>query len=267
MTMTLSEKHNKLREILSDVGSAVIALSGGTDSSFLASVASTVDGTRFMAVTVNTPYMFASEVSEAAEFCRSIGMQHREITFGIPESVTGNPPERCYLCKTVVIKAIRKVAAEENIMTIFDGTNADDVNDYRPGMKALEEQKVRSPLLEAELTKEEIRALARAAGLGISEKLSNSCLLTRFPHDTIITADELRKAEKAELLLAKMGFTASRIRVHGDIARIELRRDQLSGIISGEVREKVVSGLKELGYRYITIDLEGYRSGSMNKIS
>lgn len=267
MMMTLNEKHNRLREILSDAGSAVIALSGGTDSSFLASVASTVDGARFMAVTVSTPYMFASEVSEAAVFCRSIGMQHREITFGIPETVTGNPPDRCYLCKTVVIKAIRKIAAEENIVTIFDGTNADDVNDYRPGMKALKEQQVRSPLLEAGLTKEEIRELARAAGLGISEKLSNTCLLTRFPHDTMITADELKKAEKAELLLAKMGFTASRIRVHGDIARIELRKEQMPGIISGEVREKVVSRLKELGYRYITIDLEGYRSGSMNKMS
>lgn len=267
MIMTLREKQNKLKEILYDVESAIIALSGGTDSSFLVSVASTVGSNKFMAVTVNTPYMFASEVIEAATFCRSVGMKHREITFGIPDSVTGNPPDRCYLCKTVVIKAIRNVAADEKIETIFDGTNADDVNDYRPGMKALEEQKVRSPLLEAGLTKEDIRALAREAGLEISEKLSNTCLLTRFPHDTFITPAELRKAEKAEICLAEMGFTASRIRVHGEIARIELRKEQISRIIEEELRDKVISALKGLGYKYITIDLEGYRSGSMNKTS
>lgn len=265
--MTLKEKHNRLKEILSDAGSAVIALSGGTDSSFLVSVASAVDKTKFMAVTVNTPYMFASEVREAAAFCSSVGMRHREITFGIPGSVTLNPPDRCYLCKTVVIKTIRSVAQEENMELIFDGTNADDVNDYRPGMRALEEQMVRSPLLEAGLTKAEIRALAREAGLGTSEKLSNSCLMTRFPHDTLITPDELRKAEKAEYLLAEMGFTASRIRVHGEIARIELRKEHIPAIISEDARDKVISGLKALGYRYITIDLEGYRSGSMNKTS
>ncbi|MCI0523221.1 MAG: ATP-dependent sacrificial sulfur transferase LarE [Bacteroidales bacterium] len=264
--MTLRDKHNRLKRILSDAGSAIIALSGGTDSSFLVSVASTVGNARFMAVTVNTPYMFASEVSEASVFCRSVGMKHREIAFGIPESVTGNPPDRCYLCKTVVIQAIRKIAAEEKIETIFDGTNADDVHDYRPGMRALEEQKVRSPLLEAGLTKEDIRALARDAGLDISEKLSNTCLLTRFPHDTIITPSDLRKVEQAELLLAELGFRAPRIRVHGEIARIELRKEQICSITSDEVREKVVSRLKELGYIYVTIDLEGYRSGSMNKI-
>lgn len=263
--MNLPEKRKKLVEILSASESAVIALSGGTDSSFLVSVASTVSNLRLLAVTVNTPYMFASELSDAADFCKKLRVKHKVIAFSIPGSVSNNPPDRCYLCKTVVIEAIRTAAGEEGITTIFDGTNADDVHDYRPGMRALKEQGVRSPLLEAGLTKEDIRALARQAGLDISEKLSNSCLLTRFPHDTVINALDLRRVEGAEHYLTELGFAASRIRVHGEIARIECRKEQIEKIISKDIREKIVSGLKAMGYRYITIDLEGYRSGSMNK--
>jgi uncharacterized protein len=263
--MTPHDKLRKLRTILSDSGAAAIALSGGTDSTFLVSVASGISGLRLMAVTVSTPYMFASEVEEAAAFCDRYGVMHREIVMEIPESVKGNPPDRCYLCKTEVMRAVRGAAGEEGISVIFDGTNADDVRDYRPGMRALEELNVRSPLLEAGLTKNEIRALAREADLDVSDKPSNACLLTRFPHDTAILPVELRKAEEAEIFLTGMGFDGSRIRVHGELVRIECRTDLFPKIMEDNMREKIISALKKLGYKYITVDIEGYRSGSMNK--
>lgn len=263
--MTPQDKLSKLRKILSDSGAFAVALSGGTDSTFLVSVAAGISGLRVLAVTVSTPYMFASEVEEAAAFCARYGVMHREIRMDIAETVTGNPPDRCYLCKTEVMSAIKGAAMEAGILVIFDGTNADDVSDYRPGMRALAEQNVRSPLLEAGLAKNEIRTLAREAGLEVSDKPSNACLLTRFPHDTVILPSELRKAEEAEIFLAGMGFAGSRIRVHGNLARIECRKDLLPLLIEDTIRQKIITALKNIGYRYITVDIEGYRSGSMNK--
>lgn len=263
--MTIQDKLRNLKTILSDTGAFAIALSGGTDSTFLVSVAASIKGLRIMAVTVSTPYMFASEVEEAAAFCYKCGVMHREIKMEIPSTVTGNPPDRCYLCKSEVISAIKGAALEAGISIIFDGTNADDASDYRPGMRALAEQNVRSPLLEAGLAKHEIRALAREAGLEVSDKPSNACLLTRFPHDTAILPSELRKAEEAEILLAGMGLAGSRIRVHGDLVRIECRKDLLPVLIEENMRQKIITALKNIGYRYITVDIEGYRSGSMNK--
>jgi uncharacterized protein len=263
--MTPHDKLRKLRTILSDAGAAAIALSGGTDSTFLVSVASGISGLRVMAVTVSTPYMFVSEVEEAAAFCDRCGVMHRTIRMDIPETVRGNPPDRCYLCKTEVMGVIRATAGEEGISVIFDGTNADDVNDYRPGMRALEELNIRSPLLEAGLTKNEIRALAREAGLDVSDKPSNACLLTRFPHDTSILPGELRKAEEAEIFLTGMGLEGSRIRVHGDLVRIECKTEFFPKIMEANMGEKMIAALKNMGYKYITVDIEGYRSGSMNK--
>ena len=263
--MTPHDKLRKLRTILSDAGAAAIALSGGTDSTFLVSVASCISGLRVLAVTVSTPYMFISEVEEAAAFCDRCGVMHRTIRMDIPETVRGNPPDRCYLCKTEVMGVVRATAGKEGISVIFDGTNADDVNDYRPGMRALEELNIRSPLLEAGLTKNEIRALAREAGLDVSDKPSNACLLTRFPHDTSILSGELRKAEEAEIFLTGMGLEGSRIRVHGDLVRIECKTEFFPKIMEANMREKMITALKNMGYKYITVDIEGYRSGSMNK--
>lgn len=263
--MTPHDKLRKLRTILSDAGAAAIALSGGTDSTFLVSVASGISGLRVLAVTVSTPYMFISEVEEAAAFCDKCGVMHRTIRMDIPETVRGNPPDRCYLCKTEVMGVVRATAGKEGISVIFDGTNADDVNDYRPGMRALEELNIRSPLLEAGLTKNEIRALAREAGLDVSDKPSNACLLTRFPHDTSILSGELRKAEEAEIFLTGMGLEGSRIRVHGDLVRIECKTEFFPKIMEANMREKMINALKNMGYKYITVDIEGYRSGSMNK--
>ncbi len=263
--MTRTDKINILTTIMSDAGSAVIALSGGTDSTYLASFAAGIKGLRVMAVTVTAPYMFSSEVRDAVSFCKNVGLKHMEIGMAMPGAVVSNPPERCYLCKRVVMKAVTDAAREGGYAYVFDGTNADDLVDYRPGMKALRELGIRSPLAEAGLTKSEIRELAREAGLDVSDKPSNSCLLTRFPHDTPITEENLRRAEEAERLTAKMGFTGARVRIHGDLVRIELRRDQFAKILNDDIREMLTSAIKKLGYNYITIDAEGYRSGSMNK--
>lgn len=263
--MNRNEKLDKLKAILSDAGSAVVALSGGTDSTFLVSVAAGVSGLRLMAVTVSTPYMFSSEVDDAVRFCLANGVKHREIRMEIPTTVLLNPPDRCYLCKSEVMKAITAAAREGGYEFVMDGTNADDLSDYRPGLRALREAGVRSPLAEAMLTKEEIRALSREAGLEVSDKPSNTCLLTRFPHDTEITPAGLRLAEKAELIVAGAGFPGARVRVHRELVRIEVRDDQFERIISPEVRMSLSGAIRALGFRYVTIDAEGYRTGSMNK--
>lgn len=263
--MNRNEKLEKLKAILTEAGSAVIALSGGTDSTFLVSVASGVPELKLMAVTVSTPYMFSSEVDDAVSFCHLTGVRHMEIKRDIPSTVLNNPPDRCYLCKTEVLKAITSAARDGGYEYVMDGTNADDLGEYRPGLRALREAGVRSPLAEAQLTKEEIRALAREKGLEVSDKPSNTCLLTRFPHDTGITPAGLRKAEEAEHIVSEAGFTGARVRVHGELVRIELRNDQFERITSAETRMKLSEAIRALGFRYVTVDAEGYRTGSMNK--
>jgi uncharacterized protein len=163
------------------------------------------------------------------------------------------------------MKAITAAAYEGGYAFVMDGTNADDLSEYRPGLRALREAGVRSPLAEAMLTKEEIRALSREAGLEVSDKPSNTCLLTRFPHDTTITPAGLRLAEKAELIVSQAGFPGARVRVHGELVRIEVRDDQFERITTPEARLTLTGAIRALGFRYVTIDAEGYRTGSMNK--
>ncbi len=259
------DKLENLRAILAEAGSAVIALSGGTDSTFLVSVAAGVPGLRVMAVTVSTPYMFSSEVDDAGHFCRKAGVTHRILGLGIPVAVLSNPPDRCYLCKTEVMKAVTASARDDGYAFVFDGTNADDLKEYRPGLKALKEAGVRSPLAEAKLTKTEIRAYAREAGLEVSDKPSNACLLTRFPHDTVINTGDLRRTEAAENLVTAAGFPGARVRVHGELVRIELRAGHFERMAITETRVNLSEAIRALGFKYVTIDAEGYRTGSMNK--
>lgn len=263
--MSAAKKLEDLKAILAESGSAVIALSGGTDSTFLVSVAASQPGLRLLAVTVSTPYMFSSEVRDAASFCNEVGVRHKELIAGIPLSVMSNPPDRCYLCKREIMKLVTSEARTGNYMVVFDGTNADDLKEYRPGLKALRESGVRSPLAETGLTKEEIRYLAREAGLEISVRPSNTCLLTRFPHGMTINPENLRRIEEAESIVTEAGFTGARVRIHGELARIEIRSEQFELIALSEVRMKLTKALRGLGFQYITIDAEGYRSGSMNK--
>jgi len=262
--MTTADKLESLRALLTDSHSVVIALSGGTDSIFLAWTAAGIKDLRFLAVTVNTPYMFASEVKEAEAFCNETGIEHRVISMDIPDTVTDNPSDRCYHCKKEIMSGIAGIAAKEGLAYIFDGTNADDLLEYRPGIQALREAGVRSPLAETGLTKDEIRELARKAGLAVSDRPSNTCLLTRFPHGAVVTPAELRRAGEAENYIASLGFRGSRVRIHGDLVRIEWRENHFDTMMQEESRRKITATLKAMGYRYITIDTEGYRSGSMD---
>lgn len=262
--MSTGEKLENLKRILSESESAVVALSGGTDSTFLAYMASRASGLRLLAAIISSPYMFDNEIKDALGFCIENNINYKVIEMSIPATVKNNPPERCYLCKKEIMGLIHKVAENTGSKYVFDGTNADDAGDYRPGMKALSEMGIRSPLLETGLTKDEIRALSKEIGLKTWDKPSNACLMTRFPHNVAITDAELRKVEAAEAALENISIRGARVRVHNDIARIECRMEDIARLTSENARKKVVDELKRIGYRYITLDLEGYRTGNMN---
>lgn len=216
------------------------------------------------AVTIKTPYIPQWEVDEAAEFCRSMNIDHDILELALDNSLLLNPPDRCYRCKSILFSQIKKYALDRGFNIIVDGSNADDTRDYRPGMKALRELEVRSPLLEKGFTKQEIRKHLRDFGLEIWDKPAYACLLTRIPYNTKITAGKLGLIVEAELFIHKLGFPGARVRLHDNIARLEINTAYFSRILEEEIRMKLVKEFKKLGIEYISLDLEGYRTGSMN---
>lgn len=262
------EKFEKLKEILLNLKSVVIAFSGGVDSSFLLTVASEVLGEKVLAVIAKSATYIKKECEGAVEFCESRNIKYRIITseeLEIPE-FRKNPLERCYYCKHELFIKIKKIAYEVGFAAVADGTNADDVEDYRPGMKAARELVVISPLIDAELTKPEIRELSREMGLPNWDKPSMACLASRFPYGTEISFEKLKKVEKSEEILNRIGFRTIRVRHHDTIARIEVGKEELTRFLRADLRTEIVQELKKLGYKYITLDLEGYRTGSMNEV-
>jgi TIGR00268 family protein len=259
------EKSTRLNSILKDLKSFVIAFSGGVDSSFLVHRAAQVINLNIVAVTLRTPYVPSREIKEAVEFTKTQGIKHKIIDLSFPEIVRHNPVERCYLCKKVLFSHIADYASENGYRYVIDGTNADDALTYRPGLKALKELLVRSPLAEAGYTKKEIRESLLKDGLDIGDKPSLACLLTRIPYDTDVSEGMLRMIENAEDYLFEKGYPGTRVRVHNDIVRIECMPGYLEKIINDPERELIVSNLKNIGFRYISLDLEGYRSGSMDQ--
>jgi uncharacterized protein len=260
----IETKTIKLDTILRDLRSFVVAFSGGVDSSFLVYRAQKLGKLNMTAVTIRTPYMPDREIIEAKEFADLHGIKHKIIELDIPGVVKHNPKDRCYLCKKILFSKITAFASENGFQYILDGTNSDDTHDIRPGLRALKELSVRSPLAEAGLTKNEIRGLLQKEGLSLWDKPAMACLLTRIPYDTEISEGMLRKIERAEDYLFECGYPGTRVRLHGDIARIECMPGFLTRIINDPHREQIVTTLKELGFRYISLDLEGYRTGSMN---
>ena len=267
MNNTLYEKQAKLKELLLSYGNLAVAFSGGVDSTFLLQTAHDVLGDRALAVTAAPVFVPPRELQEAKDFCRSRSI--RQIVIPAEalniDSVRHNPPDRCYHCKHEIFGNILRVAGENGISFVAEGSNTDDVGDYRPGMRAIRELGVKSPLLEAGLSKEDIRALSREMGLPTWDKPSFACLASRFVYGERITDERLSMVDRAEQLLMDLGFRQFRVRIHGDLARIELLPEDLEKLMQQDLRERVYRALKEYGFSYVTLDLAGYRTGSMNE--
>jgi uncharacterized protein len=258
------DKYDQLLKWFGQLQHAVVAFSGGVDSTFVLAVAHKMLGMKAMAFSVKTPYIPQWEIDEATTFCSENGIRHKVLHAGILPAIMHNPENRCYLCKKHLFTLLKKEALQEGFEVILDGSNADDTGIYRPGLAALQELGIRSPLLENGIKKEEVRQFSRNLGLHTAEKPSYACLLTRLPYNYEVSDNELKRIEMAERYLATLGYAASRVRNHGYIARIELDNSSIAAFMNSPAVSETVAFFSKLGYHYITLDLEGYRSGSFD---
>jgi len=266
--MDLQQKESRLEALLVEMAPVLVAYSGGVDSSYLAYKAHAVLGDRALAVTADSPSVSSRQKSMALQIAGEFGLRHEVVSTGEieREEYRENPPDRCFYCKDTLFDLLAGIARERGFATILDGLNADDLGDYRPGRKAAEKHGVRSPLMEAGLSKPEIRELSRRAGLPTADQPASACLASRFPYGVRITAEKLRTVERGEEALRAMGFRVFRVRHHEDLVRLEFAKDELPRALDPELALRLTRVFKELGYTFVTLDLEGYRTGSLNEV-
>ncbi|MGA9773488.1 MAG: ATP-dependent sacrificial sulfur transferase LarE [Blastocatellia bacterium] len=265
--VSLVEKEQNLRALLKSYGSVMIAFSGGVDSAYLAYVAHSEVGARALAVTGDSASYPTFQRALADQLTTQFGIRHELIFTEEFEdrNYTDNPPNRCYYCKTELYTKLYDLARERGFQTICDGTNADDAGDYRPGRQAAREKGVQSPLLECGLTKADIRELSRRAGLPTWNEPASACLSSRVPYGQVVTIEKLSMVDKAEIALKQLGFRQVRVRHHGDVARIEVAEEEMLRALDINMAQRMSDALKAIGFRYVALDLEGYRMGSLNE--
>jgi len=267
----LDSKEKSLQDFIQLFKTVMVAYSGGLDSSLLLFMTlKTLGPERTWGVTSVSASLAADEKDAADKIAVEIGLPaERHILIKTNEMsdprYVSNNPDRCYFCKTELFSHLRKLAVDKNVDVIFDGTNLSDLSDYRPGRAAANEKKIVSPFVETGFTKEDVRVLARKYGLTFSEKPATPCLASRIPYGTEVTIERLRQIEAAELALRELGFKGFRVRYHHDVARLELSQNDILRIFENGVRQKIIDAIKNAGFRYASIDLEGYRQGSLNE--
>ena len=266
--VTAEQKEERLTQILRELRSVVVGFSGGVDSAYLAYMANRVLGQNALCVTAISPSYPEFQKKETARFVEQFGLNHLEIESEELDNPAyrENAPNRCYFCKSELFTKLEALAVAKNYNAVVDGTNHDDLGDYRPGRSAAKEHQVRSPLLEAQMTKLNIRELSRKAGLPTWDKPALPCLSSRFPYGTSISAEKLSIVDRGETVLRDFGFRIFRVRYHEELVRLEFSPEELPKALNVTMAAILVARFKALGFKYVTIDLEGYRSGSLNEV-